>query len=125
MKYKFPISNILETVYKSLVESVPSFNMIMYYGNINIQRRNKLQRIVSMASKIIGKPQKHLSGIYEERITNKAEKIISDPSHPLHSEFELLPSGRRFRVPTANRNIFKKSFIPNAVKVLNNTGNRT
>ncbi|KAK0138761.1 hypothetical protein N1851_024704 [Merluccius polli] len=93
---------ILQTVYKSLVESVLSFNMIMWYGNLNIQRRNKLQRTVNMASKIIGKPQRHLSSLYEEQSRNKADKIISDPSHPLHREFELLPSRRHFRVPSAN-----------------------
>ena len=28
-----------------------------------------------------------------------AVKIANDPSHPLNREFELLPSGRRYKVP--------------------------
>lgn len=45
--------SILETVYKSLLENILSFNMIMWYGNLNIKGRNKLQKIVNMASKIL------------------------------------------------------------------------
>lgn len=95
----------LGTVYRSLVESILSFNIIMWSGNLNIQRRNKLQRIVNMASKIIGKPQRQLN-TYEEHVKNKTKKIISDHSHPLHCESELLPSGRCFKLQTANRNIY-------------------
>lgn len=71
------------------MESILSFNMIMWYGNLNNKWRNKLQKIVNMASKTLGKPQKQLTSLYNEFIRNKAEKIINDPSHPLYSEFEL------------------------------------
>lgn len=58
----------------------------------------------------------------DEQILNKTRKIINDPSHPLHCEFVLLPSGRRFRVPNANKNIFKNSFVPKGIRAINNTG---
>jgi len=32
---------------------------------------------------------------------------------------EPMKSGRRYRAPLANKNMFKRSFIPNAVKILN------
>lgn len=35
--------------------------------------------------------------IYEQAILQKANQMINDPTHILHSEFEMLPSGRRFR----------------------------
>lgn len=49
---------------------------------------------------------------------NQTERLTA-LSHPLHSESELLPSGRRYRLPMANRNIHKKSFIPGAVTIIN------
>lgn len=63
----------------------------MTYGNLNMQRINKQQRIVNMATKIIGKPQKDLSVMYDEKILNKTKKIINDPCSALRCEFELLP----------------------------------
>lgn len=87
---------ILETVYESLVEIILSFYMIMWYGNLS-KWRNTLKNIENMASKILGKPQKLLSGLFDELIRSKAEKIINDSSHPLYSEFELLPWGKRYR----------------------------
>ncbi len=90
-------------------------------GKATVKWRNKLQKIVNMASKILGKPQKQLSSLYDELIRSKAEKIISDSSHPLYSEFELLPSGKRYRLPMVRKSLYKKSFVPEAVNAINKT----
>ena len=117
---------IVETVYRNLIEGILTFNIAMWYGNLNLKCRGKLQRIVNLASKIIGKKQKQLNSIYNEVIRKKSVKIINDPSHPLHREFDLLCSGVRYRTPkfNRNRNIFKNSFIPNAIKAMNNAMSR-
>lgn len=36
--------------------------------------------------------------------------------------YTLLPSGRRFNLPTANGNVYKKSFVADAAKAINKTG---
>ncbi len=41
-----------------------------------------------------------LQTLFEKTIVKQARKIIADPSHVLYSEYELLPSGRCYRVPT-------------------------
>ncbi len=46
------------TFFKSLVKSVLAFNMIMWYGNLTMESRSNLQRVVNMASKIIGRRKK-------------------------------------------------------------------
>lgn len=56
---------------------------------LNNDRRDKMQKIVNMAPKIIGRSQRQLGSVYEELSTSKAHRIINGPSHPLHSEFEL------------------------------------
>ncbi|KAK7916747.1 hypothetical protein WMY93_012508 [Mugilogobius chulae] len=78
-------------------------------------------RIVNQASKITQTPQTSLSELYKRSVMRKATVIIEDASHPLHHHFSLLPSGRRYRVPLARRNIYKKSFIPTAITALNGT----
>ena len=110
---------VLELVYKTMIESVLTFHLSAWYEHLNCRFSNKLTRIVSMASKIIGKPQKSLSLLYKERLRKKALSITADCSHPRSSQFVLLNSGRRYRVPLATKNIYKKSFVPRAVNVLN------
>ena len=47
-------------LYKSLVESVLTFN-IVWYGNLGVKGKAKLARIFGMAGKIIGAKQDSLS----------------------------------------------------------------
>ncbi len=95
--------HILERVYKSIVESVLTFHLPVWYEHLNCRLKNKLSRIVSSANKIIGRPQNQLTQLYVERTKKKTRVILADGSHPLFSQFELLKSGRRYRVPLAKK----------------------
>ena len=110
---------ILSTAYQSLVESILTCNITSWYGFLTITSKNKLDRITKQASKLIGLPQKELKDLYIQTMERKSNSILSDPSHPLHPSFDLLPSGRRFRVPFARKAIYKKSFIPIAIHTQN------
>lgn len=44
---------------------------------------------------------------------------LNDRRHLLHKEFELLPSGRRFKVPRCESKDCKNSFVPAAVTLMN------
>ncbi|XDV35077.1 hypothetical protein PO909_005118, partial [Leuciscus waleckii] len=105
---EFDVSqNILEKVYVSLIESILVFNISVWFGHLTLINKNKLGRIVKTAGKVIGRQQKSLDVLYSTALYRKALSIIGDKKHPLHIEFELLPSGRRHRVPLANKNIYK------------------
>lgn len=110
---------ILETVYRSLIESVLTFDMCTWFGNLGVKNRNKLSRIVKLGSKIVGKGQGQLADLYTTHMRRKAHHIVSDPVHPLFTEFRKLPSGRRYTAALATKNIYKKSFIPSAILLLN------
>ena len=112
-------THILESVYRALVESILAFNIVTWYGNLNMKDKTKLNRIVKIASKIIGSQQRSLSDIHRQFAINKANKIQTDKTHPLTDSFLPLPSRRRLRVPLARRNLYKRSFVPTAVKILN------
>ena len=113
--------SILETVYRSLIESILTFNIISWYGNLTVKDKARLARIVKLACKIIGSKQKQLSELHHSFVARKAMKICKDQGHPLHASFELMPSGRRFRAPLTKRNLYKRSFLPSAVTILNST----
>ena len=48
-------------LYKSLPESVLTFKIVAWYGNLGVKGEAKLARIVGMAGKIIGAKQDSLS----------------------------------------------------------------
>ncbi len=78
-----------------------------------------LQRIVRAAEKIVGVSLPSLQDIYSTCPTRKALCIAGDPTHPTHSFFSLLPSGRRLRSLQARTSRLKDSFIHQAVRKLN------
>ena len=58
--------------------------------------------------------------VYQESVLKLANTIRKYPSHPLHGEYSLLPSGRRFRLPKMRMDKFKFTFVPRSINMLNN-----
>ena len=52
---------LLQTVYKSLVESVLTFNITVWYGNLGVKGKTKMASIVCEMGKIIGAKQDSLN----------------------------------------------------------------
>ncbi len=113
--------DILTVVYRSLIESVLTYNISSWYTFLSAKDKTKLSRIIKHASKITGTTQSSLSDLHTQAVRRKATTIMHDPSHPLHTSFQLLPSGRRYRVPLARTNLVKKSFISSAINIINNS----
>ena len=55
-----------------------------------------------MAINVVCERQEHLSQLYERHVVWKARVTVDDNSHVLAKYNELLPPGRRFRVPKCN-----------------------
>ncbi len=92
-------------------ESILTSCITVWYGACNASCRKSLQRIVRAAEKIVGVSLPSLQDIYSTRLTRKALSIAGDPTHPTHSFFSLLPSGRRLRSLQARTSRLKDSFI--------------
>ena len=67
-----------------------------------MKSNNVLNKVVNECGKVVGERQEHLSQLYERRVVQKTRVIVDDNSHVLAKCYELLPSGRRFRVPKSN-----------------------
>ena len=107
---------LLQIVYKSLVESVLTFNIVVWYGNLGVKGRAKLARIVGMAGKITGTKQDPLSALYLTAVERKTASIVDENKAPL---FCFKNSGRRYKVPIARKSLYKISFTPSATSALN------
>ncbi len=84
----------------------------VWYGNSCAADRKTLQRTVNTAAKIIGAPFPSILDIFLTRCSSKAKSIVEDPTHPSHSLFQLLPSGRRYRSIRARSARLLNSFFP-------------
>ncbi len=111
--------SIMCTFYRGTIESILTSCITVWYGACNASCRKTLQRIVRAAEKIVGVSLPSLQDIYSTRLTRKALCIAGDPTHPTHSFFSLLPSGRRLRSLQARTSRLKDSFIHQAVRKLN------
>ena len=84
-------------------------------------QRHVIERVIKVCSKVIGERQRSLSQLYQCRVVRKAGVISRDTSHVLAKHYELLPSGRRYRVPKMKTVRARTTFIPNSIMILNKT----
>ncbi len=91
----------------------------VWYGNSSNQDCKALQRVVRLAERISGSALPSLQDIYLKRYKSRAAKIIKDSTHPGNHLFSLLPSGKRFRSMMAKTERLRRSFFPQAIRLLN------
>ncbi len=78
-----------------------------------------LQRVVRLAECISGSALPSLQDIYLKRCKSRAAKIVKDSNHLGNRLFMLLPSGNRFRSMMAKTERLRRSFFPQAIRLLN------
>uniref|UniRef100_A0A1A8LEW2 Alkylated DNA repair protein AlkB homologue 8 N-terminal domain-containing protein n=1 Tax=Nothobranchius pienaari TaxID=704102 RepID=A0A1A8LEW2_9TELE len=111
--------DILLTFYHSFIESAITFSIPCWFYSVSLQYRNLLQSTVKVCSQIIGLPLRNLTSQCDQHTGSLAQKIVKDPSHPLHTVLEWLPSKRRLRCPCCKTQRRRRSFVPRAVLLLN------
>ncbi len=117
---KFRVSPaILKTFYSGAIESVLTQCISVWYGNSSNQDCKALQRVVHLAERISGSTLPSLQGIYLKRCKSRAAKILKDSTHPGNHHFCLLPSGKGFRSMMAKTERLRRSFFPQAIRLLN------
>ncbi|KAI5610007.1 gastrula zinc finger protein XlCGF28.1-like [Silurus asotus] len=109
---------ILTMFYRGTIESIVSSCITAWSGNCTVSDRKTLQRIVRTAEKIIGVSLPSIMDIYTTHCIRKAHSIVEDHTHPSHTYFTLLPSGKRFRSIRAVTSRLCNSFFPQAVRLL-------
>ncbi len=105
--------------YSGAIESVLTQCISVWYNNATNQDCKALQRVVRLAERISGSTLPSLQGIYLKRCRSRAAKITKDSNHPGNHLFRLLPSGRRYRSLMAKTERLRKSFFPQAIRLLN------
>ena len=117
---QFNVDTTLMTLfYQTFIFPILCFNLLSWFGNLSVQNRNKLFKITNVSSKIAGTQLDSLSTFYTRQMIKKANKIIKDTSHTLHSEYKNLRSGKRLRSIASKTNRTLNSFVPKSIRMLN------
>ena len=109
---------ILQSYYQCCVQSFLTYSFICWFGSLTVHDKNVLNGIVNVCSKIVGMRQTSLNDLYERRAVKKGRQIANDASHVLVRNYELLPSGRRYRTFRVKARA-AKTFIPRSIQLLN------
>ena len=122
---KFQVEKSLMILfYRAFIESVISFSVICWFGNLGVRQKNALNGVVRGASKVVGVQFRCLTHIYDEQVLKKASSIRVDSSHPLNPEYKFLPSGQWLIAPVTKNNRYKFSFIPASIRAINGGSRR-
>jgi len=112
-------ADILQTFYRSFIESVITFGFVCWYGGLSVKNKNVLMRMVNVCSKVVGRKQESVDALYECRAARKGRQIAQDSTHVLAQFYELLPSGRRFRSLRTRTVRTQNSFVPKSISYMN------
>ncbi len=117
-KFNLP-QELLKQFYSAIIESVLCTSITVWFSSATKSDLRRLRRVVRTAERIIGTTLPTLQELYLSRMSKRAGKITLDPSHPAHSFFELLPSGRRNRALSTRTTRHRNSFFPQAIHLMN------
>jgi len=109
---------LLVSFYRRSIESILSYCLCVWFSSCTVVQRKILLGVIKVAQKITGCPLPTLEELHSSRWIKKAKTNIQDPSHPGHTLFRLLPSGRKFRSMKTRTNRLLNSFHPTSISAL-------
>lgn len=90
---------------------VSTHKTLLYFLIMYIDYRPTVRAISRLQSVVKVFALNDLNSLYLTRSLKKAQAVLADLGHHLNSEFELLPSGRRYSLPSCGTNRHKRSFV--------------
>lgn len=83
-----------------------------WFGNLSVKLKTQIYNLTKRAGKIIGRslplsPQE----IFDQAAFKQGQRLANDPTHILQDQFELMPSGKRYRVPHCRLNRYKTNLF--------------
>ena len=94
---KFRVNKTILTQFcRTVIESVLTFSITVWFGCARIHNKNMLEGILRQPQRSMAANLPQLKSVYTTRTLRKATTIISDCTHPANHFFESLPSGKRF-----------------------------
>ncbi|KAK3559200.1 hypothetical protein QTP86_005204 [Hemibagrus guttatus] len=116
---------ILTVFYRGTTESVLSSCINACFGNRIVSDCKSLQQMERTAEKIIGVSLPSVTDIHTTSCICKANSIVNEPTHPSHTFYTLLPSGKRYLYTEAiNQSHSKLSTMAKAKELSKNVSDK-
>ena len=115
-------TEILTSFYNSVLCNVLRYCLICWGGNVSKMERDRIDRVIKWAGRVIGEPQRLVKQVYHCVLQSKLQSVRNDQSHPLYdplcSKCRTGVNGR-LRLPILRTNRYRDSFVPRAIKCYN------
>ena len=108
----------METFYRATIESLITFGIPCYGGNLSKQQELRLDRVILKAARVINISLHSFAELYDINIMKTAKKIGTDTKHPLNAEYQTSVRSKRFISKKARTNRYKNSFVPSSIRAL-------
>ncbi|KAK3528598.1 hypothetical protein QTP70_005013 [Hemibagrus guttatus] len=116
---------ILTVFYRGTTESILSSCINACFGNRIVSDCKSLQQMERTAEKIIGVSLPSVTDIHTTSCICKANSIVNEPTHPSHTFYTLLPSGKRYLYTEAiNQSHSKLSTMAKAKELSKNVSDK-
>ena len=109
--------DVLLLFYRAVIESVLTLAVTVWFGNIAVDDRSKLDKVVKTASRIIGRPLTPLDEVYRKGTLKRVNSIIKDAYHPVNELFVKMRKLYRSLPGSTRRS--NRSFRNTAIRYLN------
>ena len=109
---------ILKTFYTMAIQSVLTYGVACWGGNILQKEKNKINVLIKKASKICNFDLPHLDELYTGACIKKATCILSDSQHPLNREYQRSVRSLRLLTKKTKTERYFRSFVPSSSRML-------
>ena len=111
-------NSLLKIFYTMTIQSVLTYGVVCWGGNILQKGKHKMNSLIAKASKICNCDMPQLDELYTAACIKKATNILKDPEHPLNKEYIRSVRTTRLLSKKTKTERYLKSFIPSSTRLL-------
>ena len=113
-------STLIYLFYQSTIQSILSFCVTGWGGNVSETQKNKVDSLIKRSSKLFSNSPMFFDDLFELGCARKILSIDKDSSHPLNYNINRSIRSGRIQLLLAKTMRYKNSFIPHSIKFLQN-----
>ena len=109
---------MISLFYQATIQSLLTFCIIGWGGNVSEGQKTKVDSLIKRCGKLFGKSPLYFDDLFHMCCSRKIISIDKDSSHPLYGNISRSVRTGRIQLMSAKTERYRSSFIPHAIKVL-------